>query len=239
MNIGFIGLGIMGEAMCANIIKKHDGKVFLYDLDGEKVERLVSLGGFACNGSAELAEKSDVIITMVPKSEHSRSVYETVLPVLDSSKTCIDMSTIDPAVSVEISENVKAVGARFADAPVARFRHAEIMVVFEISDRRVVQKRRHGGVDVIGTAVVDDNDLQVPLPDVFLLQCGVDCVCDIFFCVVRRDDDRDEHAIRCLLCLSFKIRATDASVCPLLFVILVRWSGCRRHPLIFLSGTGS
>ena len=58
MNIGFIGLGIMGEAMCANIIKKHDGKVFLYDLDCEKVEKIVSLGGFACNNSAELAEKS-------------------------------------------------------------------------------------------------------------------------------------------------------------------------------------
>ena len=43
MNIGFIGLGIMGEAMCANIIKKHDGKVFLYDLDCKKVEKLVSL----------------------------------------------------------------------------------------------------------------------------------------------------------------------------------------------------
>ena len=66
MNIGFIGLGIMGEAMCANIVKKHDGKVFLYDLDGEKVEKLAALGGFACADSAELAEKSDVIITMVP-----------------------------------------------------------------------------------------------------------------------------------------------------------------------------
>ena len=102
MNIGFIGLGIMGEAMCANIVKKHDG------LDGEKVEKLAALGGFACADSAELAEKSDVIITMVPKSEHSRSVYEAVLPALDCTKTCIDMSTIDPAVSVEISEKVKA-----------------------------------------------------------------------------------------------------------------------------------
>lgn len=104
--------------------KKHDGKVFLYDLDGEKVEKLAALGGFACADSAELAEKSDVIITMVPKSEHSRSVYEAVLPALGCTKTCIDMSTIDPVVSVEISETVKAAGARFADAPVVKSRPA-------------------------------------------------------------------------------------------------------------------
>ena len=40
MNIGFIGLGIMGEAMCANIIKKHDGKVFLYDLNRKMLSEI-------------------------------------------------------------------------------------------------------------------------------------------------------------------------------------------------------
>lgn len=145
MNIGFIGLGIMGEAMCANIIKKHDGKVFLYDLDGEKVEKLAALGGFACADSAELAEKSDVIITMVPKSEHSRSVYEAVLPALDCTKTCIDTSTIDPAVSVEISEKVKAAGARFADAPVVKSRPAAesgTLGIYVGSDEETFEKIR-------------------------------------------------------------------------------------------------
>lgn len=124
MNIGFIGLGIMGEAMCANIIKKHCGKVFLFDLCSQKVESLASLGGNACKNSKELAEKSDVIITMVPKSEHSRAVYEEILPVLKAGKTCIDMSTIDPDVSVEISKLVKSTGADFADAPVVKSRPA-------------------------------------------------------------------------------------------------------------------
>lgn len=124
MNIGFIGLGIMGEAMCANIIKKHGGKVFLFDLCSQKVELLASLGGIACKNSKELAENSDVIITMVPKSEHSRAVYEEILPVLKAGKTCIDMSTIDPDVSVEISKLVKNTGADFADAPVVKSRPA-------------------------------------------------------------------------------------------------------------------
>lgn len=124
MNIGFIGLGIMGEAMCTNIIKKHVGKVFLFDLCKEKVASLAALGGVACENSKDLAEKSDVIITMVPKSEHSRAVYEEILPVLKAGKTCIDMSTIDPDVSVEISKLVKNTGADFADAPVVKSRPA-------------------------------------------------------------------------------------------------------------------
>ncbi len=124
MNIGFIGLGIMGEAMCGNIIKKHDEKVFLFDLCKEKVESLAAIGGVPAENSKDLAEKSDVIITMVPKSEHSRAVYEEILPVLKKGKICIDMSTIDPDVSVEISKLVKNTGADFADAPVVKSRPA-------------------------------------------------------------------------------------------------------------------
>lgn len=111
MKIGFIGLGIMGESMCENIVKKHDDTVYCFDFIPAKVELLASKGAVPCKDSVELAEKSDVIISMVPKSEHSMSVYKTILPVLGAGKTCIDMSTIDPSVSVEISKMVKATGA--------------------------------------------------------------------------------------------------------------------------------
>lgn len=60
------------------------------------------------------------------KVEHSRAVYEGILDLLDSSKTCIDMSTIDPSVSVEISKKVKATGAGFIDAPVVKSKPAAI-----------------------------------------------------------------------------------------------------------------
>lgn len=126
MKIGFIGLGIMGESMCENIVKKHDDKVYVFDYVTEKVEQLAAAGAVACNSSKEVAEHADVIISMVPKSEHSRSVYNEVLPVLDSTKTCIDMSTIDPSVSVEIAEMVKKTGAQFIDAPVVKSKPAAI-----------------------------------------------------------------------------------------------------------------
>ena len=86
MKIGFIGLGIMGESMCENIVKKHDDTVYVFDFVKEKVELLASKGAAACADSVELAEKSDVIISMVPKSEHSRSVYTAILSLIHISE---------------------------------------------------------------------------------------------------------------------------------------------------------
>jgi len=126
MKIGFIGLGIMGESMCENIVKKHDDTVYCFDFVKEKVTQLEAVGAVGCTDSVELAKNSDVIISMVPKSEHSRAVYEAILPELNETKTCIDMSTIDPSVSVEISKMVKATGARFVDAPVVKSKPAAI-----------------------------------------------------------------------------------------------------------------
>lgn len=126
MKIGFIGLGIMGESMCENIVKKHDDTVYVFDFVEEKVKKLEAVGAVGCDSSKEVAEHADVIISMVPKSEHSKSVYGEILPVLNSEKTCIDMSTIDPSVSVEISQMVKATGAQFIDAPVVKSKPAAI-----------------------------------------------------------------------------------------------------------------
>ncbi|MCR5795118.1 MAG: NAD(P)-dependent oxidoreductase [Solobacterium sp.] len=124
MKIGFIGLGIMGEAMCRNIIRKNDGTVYVYDFVKEKVDLLVKEGAVACACSLEAAQKADMIITMVPRSEHSRAVVNEVLPALDKTKVYVDMSTIDPDVSVELSKMVKKTGADFLDAPVVKSRPA-------------------------------------------------------------------------------------------------------------------
>lgn len=126
MKIGFIGLGIMGESMCENIIKKHSDDVYINDLNRDKVEKLASLGAKACSNNKEVAENSDVIITMVPKSEHVKSVYTEILPCVKEGMICIDMSTIDPSVSIEISKMIKEKGSQFADAPVVKSKPAAI-----------------------------------------------------------------------------------------------------------------
>lgn len=124
MKIGFIGLGIMGAPMSQNIIRKHDDTVYLWNRTRAKAEAVAAKGGILCGTAVELAEKADIIITMVSRSEDSQSVYETILPALNDSKLCIDMSTIDPGVSRAIAEAVKQTGAEFVDAPVVKSRPA-------------------------------------------------------------------------------------------------------------------
>ena len=126
MKIGFIGLGIMGESMCENIVKKHNDSVYCSDLNKEQVKKLEKAGALGCADNIEVAKNADVIITMVPKSEHVKAVYTELLAYIDESKICIDMSTIDPSVSVEVSKMIKAKGAQFADAPVVKSKPAAI-----------------------------------------------------------------------------------------------------------------
>ena len=124
MKIGFIGLGIMGAPMSENIIKKHNDAVYVYNRSRPKAKAVAAKGGILCESAQELAQKADVIITMVPRSADSKAVYDSILPQLGSGKLCIDMSTIDPAVSREIAVRVKAAGAGFVDAPVVKSRPA-------------------------------------------------------------------------------------------------------------------
>ena len=129
MKIAFIGLGIMGEAMCDNILKKHDDTVYVYDVMPEKAQPFAQRGAVVCAGAAGAAgaaQDADVIFSMVPKSEHSRQVYTELLAagVLKPGKICVDMSTIDPAVSRELAALVKQTGAQFLDAPVVKSRPA-------------------------------------------------------------------------------------------------------------------
>ena len=59
MKIGFIGLGIMGEAMCGNIVKKHNDLVYVSDLSKEKVALLEKQGAVACENNIEAAKNAE------------------------------------------------------------------------------------------------------------------------------------------------------------------------------------
>ena len=126
MKIGFIGLGIMGESMCENIVKKHNDTVYCSDINKTQVEKLVSLGAVGCANNIEVAKNADIVISMVPTSDNVKEVYREILPYITPDMICIDMSTIDPSVSVEVSKWVKAKGAQFADAPVVKSKAAAI-----------------------------------------------------------------------------------------------------------------
>ena len=120
MKIGFIGLGIMGESMCENIVKKHNDTVYCNDHKDSQIKKLEAAGCIGCRTNLEIAEKADIIITMIPTGEHVMAAYKEMMPALKEGKICIDMSTIEPWVSVQVAEEVKKTGAQFADCPVVR-----------------------------------------------------------------------------------------------------------------------
>lgn len=120
MRIGFIGLGLMGEPMSSNIIKKLENEVLVFDIDSEKVKKMETLGAIGATSIKEIGEKADVVISMVPKSEHVQRIYQQLLEVARANQIFIDMSTIDPKVSINLAKQIAEKGAVMLDAPVVK-----------------------------------------------------------------------------------------------------------------------
>jgi len=120
MNIGFIGLGIMGRPMAKNLLKAgHALTVFDKFAD---FDDLVALGARAGVSNKDVAARSDVIITMLPNSPHVKEAVLGQNGVLDGAKVgtiLVDMSSIAPGASQEICMAVKEKGIVMLDAPVS------------------------------------------------------------------------------------------------------------------------
>lgn len=120
MNIGFIGLGIMGKPMAGHLIA--GGHTLFLKTRREVPAELVSAGGTACASAAEVAEKSDVIITMLPDTPDVETVLfgeGGVAEGLSAGKIVVDMSSISPIATKGFAEKVAVKGASYLDAPVS------------------------------------------------------------------------------------------------------------------------
>jgi len=119
-NIGFVGLGIMGKPMAANLIKGGH-KLFLYTLEGVAPE-LTSAGGVACASAKEAAQKGEIIITMVPDTpdvEKALFAPGGVAEGLSPGKIVVDMSSISPLETKVFAEHINKLGCQYVDAPVS------------------------------------------------------------------------------------------------------------------------
>ncbi len=120
-NIGFIGLGIMGAPMVRNLLK-NDRKVTVFDLNEKSVESLVKEGAQPATSGKEVANASDVVITMLPKGEHVRQAVFGINGVMEGAHEgliIIDMSSVSPVDSKEMAELAAKKGVHFLDAPVS------------------------------------------------------------------------------------------------------------------------
>nr|MDO8118947.1 NAD(P)-dependent oxidoreductase [Candidatus Sigynarchaeota archaeon] len=125
LKIGFVGLGIMGESMCENVIK-HGFDTWIYDVDKSKMDKIALKGGKPVKFIQEMTDLVDIIIIMVPNNEHVQDVIEKLLPTLKPRTIIIDMSTISPDVSKALAMQVKATGCTMLDAPVVKSKAAAI-----------------------------------------------------------------------------------------------------------------
>lgn len=121
MKIGFIGLGIMGKPMAQNLLKAGH-ELVVYDTLQANVAKLVVTGATAASCAREVAQRCELVITMLPNSPHVREVVlgdEGVLSGAGKDLILIDMSSIAPLASQEIAQACAAQGVKMLDAPVS------------------------------------------------------------------------------------------------------------------------
>jgi 3-hydroxyisobutyrate dehydrogenase-like beta-hydroxyacid dehydrogenase len=119
--LGFVGLGVMGSRMAKRLLDAHH-ELIGYNRTREKAKWLVDEGMTWCDSPRAVAEASDICFTMVTNTEALRSIHDGpdgLLEGLGPGKVYIDMSTVSPAFSQQLSEMVAAKGAAMLDAPVS------------------------------------------------------------------------------------------------------------------------
>jgi 2-hydroxy-3-oxopropionate reductase len=120
--VGFIGLGIMGRPMAKNLMEA-GYELVVHNRSPEKAEELAEEGNATAAGSTrEVAEACDIVITMLPDSPDVEAVVAGeggVLEGIRDGALLVDMSTISPVVTEELSEKVREKGASMLDAPVS------------------------------------------------------------------------------------------------------------------------
>jgi 3-hydroxyisobutyrate dehydrogenase len=119
--IGFIGLGVMGKPMAMNLLNA-GYKLTVWNRTKSKMDDLLALGASGAKSPREVAEKSDVVITMVTDSSDVEEVTlgpEGVVHGVHKGLTVIDMSSISPTVTQKVANELCAKGAMVLDAPVS------------------------------------------------------------------------------------------------------------------------
>ena len=120
-NIGFIGLGIMGKPMAINILKA-GYNLTVFNRTQIPAEELSGKSCAKVSSVADITKVCDIIITMLPDSPQSEEIIIGENGIIQTAKEgtlVIDMSSINPIVSIKIGEKLRVKGIDFLDAPVS------------------------------------------------------------------------------------------------------------------------
>lgn len=118
--IGFMGLGIMGRAMAANLLKA-GFSVTVYNRDRQKMQPLAQQGALTADSPRQLADNCDVAMLMVTGPEAIDELLFGIEGAAEglAGKVCVNMSSVSPAYSRELEVSLEAEGVVLIDAPVS------------------------------------------------------------------------------------------------------------------------
>jgi 3-hydroxyisobutyrate dehydrogenase len=124
--IGFIGLGVMGEPICRNLVKKSGKRVVAFDLSAEPLQRLRADGVEAAGSAADVIRQGDLLFLCLPSAKHVRAVFEGdgILTNARSGQVVADLGTSSVSQTRDFAKQLSAKGAAWLDAPIARTRQA-------------------------------------------------------------------------------------------------------------------
>lgn len=119
--LGFIGLGIMGKPMVANLVNAGYA-VHVHSRSSVDVDQAARAGAIAQACALDVARQADIVITMLPDTPHVREVVlgeAGIIHAMTAGKVVIDMSTISSVATREIADALAQAGAYMLDAPVS------------------------------------------------------------------------------------------------------------------------
>ena len=120
LNLGFIGLGIMGAPICGHLIA--GGHKMFVTTRSKVPEAIAQTGATVCKSAHEVASRADIIFLMVPDTPDVERVLfgdQGVASGLTKSKVVVDMSSISPIATKEYAKKINALGCEYLDAPVS------------------------------------------------------------------------------------------------------------------------
>jgi hypothetical protein len=125
-NIGFIGLGVMGEPICRNLVKKSGARVTAFDLAAEPLQRLRADGAAVAGSVADVVAQGEIVFLCLPSAKHVRAVFEGdgILKNIRERQIIVDLGTSSVSQTRDFARQLQAKGAAWLDAPIARTRQA-------------------------------------------------------------------------------------------------------------------
>jgi 3-hydroxyisobutyrate dehydrogenase-like beta-hydroxyacid dehydrogenase len=121
MNVGFIGLGIMGQPMSRHLLQA-GFSLTVYNRTAAKAHAVVAMGATWAESPAAVTSASEVIITMLPDTPDVEAALfgeNGVHQGLGPGKIVVDMSTVSPEATVQFAERLRQRGCELLDAPVS------------------------------------------------------------------------------------------------------------------------